>query len=106
MNKIAVVEELVKVAKELVAAGTFECPKCGTKVLENTGYCLKCKEKVKKAANQVDVEKLMAWEDGSLSEDDTVELFQQLIDNGMAWQLQGMYGGMAHHLIQQGLCHR
>lgn len=33
-----------------IAAGnsdTFPCPECGTKVLENTGYCLKCKKKVK-----------------------------------------------------------
>jgi predicted RNA-binding Zn-ribbon protein involved in translation (DUF1610 family) len=26
--------------------GTFKCPNCGTKVLRNTGYCLKCKKKV------------------------------------------------------------
>lgn len=26
---------------------TFKCPTCGTKVLVNTGYCLKCKKKVK-----------------------------------------------------------
>jgi len=25
---------------------TFKCPTCGTKVLTNTGYCLKCKKKV------------------------------------------------------------
>ena len=36
--------------KEKKAASTFKCPTCGTKVLENTGYCLKCKKKVKKAA--------------------------------------------------------
>jgi hypothetical protein len=29
------------------AAETFKCPKCGTKVLAKTGYCVKCKEKVK-----------------------------------------------------------
>jgi hypothetical protein len=29
------------------AAKTFKCPKCGTKVLEATGYCIKCKAKVK-----------------------------------------------------------
>jgi ribosomal protein L37AE/L43A len=33
-----------------IAADTFECPNCGTKVLENTGYCVKCKKKVKKAS--------------------------------------------------------
>ena len=26
--------------------GTFPCPECGTKVLQNTKYCLKCKKKV------------------------------------------------------------
>ena len=41
-----VVAELVSIAKELVA-GTFKCPDCGAKVLENTGYCLSCKKKVK-----------------------------------------------------------
>ena len=35
--------------KEIEAAATFKCPECGSKVLENTGYCLKCKKKVKKA---------------------------------------------------------
>lgn len=29
-----------------VAAETFPCPNCGTKVLENTKYCVKCKKKV------------------------------------------------------------
>jgi hypothetical protein len=29
------------------AAETFKCPECGTKVLKQTGYCVKCKEKVK-----------------------------------------------------------
>jgi hypothetical protein len=33
-------------------AKTFKCPKCGTKVLEQTGYCVKCKKKVKKAAEE------------------------------------------------------
>jgi DNA-directed RNA polymerase subunit RPC12/RpoP len=26
--------------------GTFKCPICGSKVLRNTGYCVKCKKKV------------------------------------------------------------
>jgi len=35
--------------KKIVVAGnksTFPCPDCGTKVLENTKYCVKCKKKV------------------------------------------------------------
>jgi predicted RNA-binding Zn-ribbon protein involved in translation (DUF1610 family) len=48
MNKQAVAAELVKIAELLTATtGTFECPNCGTKVLENTGYCVKCKKNVK-----------------------------------------------------------
>jgi len=26
--------------------GTFKCPECGSKVLKNTSYCVKCKKKV------------------------------------------------------------
>ena len=33
-----------------VAAKTFPCPTCGTKVLEQTSYCVKCKKKVKPGA--------------------------------------------------------
>jgi len=59
-----------------------------------------------KQAATPDVEKIMEYEDGRLSEDETVELFQDLIDSGMIYHLQGSYGRMAQHLIQQGLCHR
>ena len=38
--------------RSMSAAETFKCPNCGTKVLKNTGYCLKCKEKVKEAAGR------------------------------------------------------
>jgi hypothetical protein len=48
---------------------------------------------------------MVAWENGDLHGDDLVELFQGLIDNGMAWQLQGMYGRQAKALIDGGLCH-
>ena len=33
----------------VLAAETFKCPECGTKVLQQTGYCVKCKKKVKQA---------------------------------------------------------
>lgn len=32
---------------EKEAAETIKCPDCGTKVLKATGYCLKCKKKIK-----------------------------------------------------------
>lgn len=50
-------------------------------------------------------EKLLAFEQGDLSSEETVELFQELIDSGLAWQLQGLYGRMAVRLIEEGLCH-
>jgi hypothetical protein len=49
--------------------------------------------------------RMIAWESGDLDEDATVELFQELIDSGQVWALQGAYGRMAQALINNGLCH-
>lgn len=46
---------------------------------------------------------MMAWEDGALDEDETIELFTVLVRNGQAWSLQGMYGRQAMALIKAGL---
>ena len=54
MNNKMVAKELVAVARDLAAADTFKCPDCGSKVLDQTKYCVKCKKKVKKAANLID----------------------------------------------------
>jgi len=45
---------------------------------------------------------LMDFEDGSMNVDQTLELFSILIQTGLAWSLQGSYGRMARHLIDQG----
>lgn len=50
-------------------------------------------------------DKMIAWENGELDEIETAELFQNLIDTGMAWSLQGTYGRMATNLIRAGICH-
>lgn len=46
---------------------------------------------------------IMAFEGGELSDDEVIEGFQHLVDNGHAWSLQGSYGRAAAALIQQGL---
>lgn len=49
------------------------------------------------------VNRIIDYENGELDEDETVSLFQELTDNGLAWQLQGSYGRTAQSLIDAGL---
>lgn len=42
--------------ESVLAGKTFKCPECGTNVLEQTAYCVKCKKKVKKAEEEVKAE--------------------------------------------------
>jgi hypothetical protein len=52
------------------------------------------------------VDKIMAFESGELDEEGIIELFQELIDSGLVWQLQGSYGRTANFLIENGYCSR
>jgi hypothetical protein len=46
---------------------------------------------------------ILDYEMGILEWDETVELFQELVNTGLAWTLQGSYGRMARDLIEQGV---
>ena len=49
---------------------------------------------------------IMDFEGGELTDEQLIDGFQHLVDNGHAWTLQGMYGRTAQALIEQGLVHR
>jgi len=49
------------------------------------------------------VDKIMAYEQGDMNQEATLEFFQELVDGGLAFQLQGHYGRTAARLIEAGL---
>ena len=46
---------------------------------------------------------IVAYEQGKLDEQQTIQLFQQLVDSGMIMKLQGHYGRFAAQLMEEGL---
>jgi hypothetical protein len=50
------------------------------------------------------VDKIIAYEGGDMSDEETIEFFQELINSGLVWNLQGSYGRTAKQLIDAGLC--
>ncbi len=67
---------------------------------------LNCPNDIKPLERELDVvDLIMAMEGGGLSDEDTIKLFQKLINDGSVWSLQGSYGRMAKRLIKQGYCH-
>ena len=46
--------------------------------------------------------RIIAYENGSLCQSEVFELFQQLLDTGLAWKLQGSYGRMTQTLLNEG----
>jgi len=46
---------------------------------------------------------IIEYENGELDENATIRLFQDLVNSGLAWSLQGHYGRVAVGLIDAGL---
>lgn len=49
---------------------------------------------------------IIAYETGELDEPAIIELFQELVNTGLAWQLQGHYGRTATALLDVGVIKR
>jgi hypothetical protein len=68
--------------------------------------CFGCEQVVKDTrAKMPDIDKIIRYEQDEMGDDEIIGLFQELIDSGMAWKLQGHYGRTAWGLIRSGYCH-
>ena len=50
------------------------------------------------------INQVIAYEQGELDEEGIIDMFQQLITSGLAWEMQGSYGRTAKALINAGYC--
>ena len=48
-------------------------------------------------------ERIVSYEQGDLTEEQTIQLFQHLVDSGMIMSLQGYYHRFAAQLLEAGL---
>jgi len=49
------------------------------------------------------VNTIVAYESGEATENEVIDLFQHLVNTGLAWTLQGNYGRTAVALIEAGV---
>jgi hypothetical protein len=48
-------------------------------------------------------ERIVQYEQGNLNQEQTIQLFQELVDSGLVNKLQGHYGRLAFQLMEAGL---
>jgi len=48
------------------------------------------------------VAKIIKYENGEMSQDETLEFFAEMIRDGICWHLQGAYSRMANDFIRSG----
>lgn len=51
------------------------------------------------------IDRIIVFESGELKEHEVIALFQELVNTGLVWELQGYYGRIAARLLQAGLIH-
>ena len=47
-------------------------------------------------------DKIIRFEEGDMPESEVISFFQELVNTGLVWNLQGFYGRTAIHLIETG----
>lgn len=50
-------------------------------------------------------EQVLDWESGKMLKADEPEFFQALLETGLLWSLQGVYGRRAEELLEAGEIH-
>jgi len=51
----------------------------------------------------MDVSQIIDYENGDMTGEEAIEFFRDLIESGLAWELQGHYGRTAEYLLEEGL---
>jgi len=54
----------------------------------------------------ISIDKIIKYESNEMDQEEVIEFFQELINSGYVWRLQGHYGRTALKLIEWGLCQR
>jgi hypothetical protein len=49
------------------------------------------------------LDKIIAFEQGELTDKETIDLFQEMVNSGLVWELQGSYGRFAMAMIDKGV---
>lgn len=52
----------------------------------------------------ISIEQIMDYEDGQMDNEEAIAMFQEMINDGSVWMLQGSYGRTAMDLIHSGVC--
>ena len=53
--------------------------------------------------NSETFDKIIAFEQGELTDQETIDLFQEMVNSGLVWELQGSYGRTAMAMIDVGI---